>query len=308
MTETSSVKYSVVAIGKFEGVHRGHQKILQRLNSVAKKNSYKAIVLTFENNPLSVLKPEACPLPLMSPKQRQEALIDRGVQEVFMIPFTKDLASQTPEEFVQTYLVNKLHAKHVIVGDDFRFGSEASGDSKTLEAIGKEHNFTVEVIAEVADAEAGRVSSTLIRDELAKGNVAFAAQLLGHLHRVRGVVVQGDARGRELGFPTANLGPKTGAKTLEGMVPADGVYAGYALVGENSYPAAISVGNNPTFTPTGQSRVEAYLLDFSGDLYGQTIEVLFADYIRPTLTFNSVEDLITQMHADVESCRVALSL
>ncbi|HUH53938.1 MAG TPA: bifunctional riboflavin kinase/FAD synthetase [Microbacteriaceae bacterium] len=308
MTETSSVKYSVVAIGKFEGVHRGHQKILQRLNSVAKKNSYKAIVLTFENNPLSVLKPEACPLPLMSPKQRQEALIDRGVQEVFMIPFTKDLASQTPEEFVQTYLVNKLHAKHVIVGDDFRFGSEASGDSKTLEAIGKEHNFTVEVIAEVTDAEAGRVSSTLIREELAKGNVAFAAQLLGHLHSVRGVVVQGDASGRELGFPTANLGPKTGAKTLEGMVPADGVYAGYALVGENSYPAAISVGNNPTFTPTGQSRVEAYLLDFSGDLYGQTIEVLFADYIRPTLTFNSVEDLITQMHADVESCRVALSL
>lgn len=308
MTETSSVKYSVVAIGKFEGVHRGHQKILQRLNSVAKKNSYKAIVLTFENNPLSVLKPEACPLPLMSPKQRQEALIGRGVQEVFMIPFTKDLASQTPEEFVQTYLVNKLHAKHVIVGDDFRFGSEASGDSKTLEAIGKEHNFTVEVIAEVTDAEAGRVSSTLIREELAKGNVAFAAKLLGHLHSVRGVVVQGDARGRELGFPTANLGPKTGAKTLEGMVPADGVYAGYALVGENSYPAAISVGNNPTFTPTGQSRVEAYLLDFSGDLYGQTIEVLFADYIRPTLTFNSVEDLITQMHADVESCRVALSL
>lgn len=307
MTQQSAMQDTVVAIGKFEGVHRGHQKILQRLNAVAQDNNYKSVVLTFENNPLSVLRPEACPLPLMSPRQREEALIGRGVQEVFMIPFTKDLASQTPEEFVQTYLVHKLHAKHVIVGDDFRFGSEASGDSKTLEAIGKEHNFTVEVIAEVTDAEAGRVSSTQIREELSKGNVAFAAKLLGHMHSVRGIVVQGDARGRELGFPTANLGPESGTKNLEGMVPADGVYAGYAKVGKNSYPAAISVGNNPTFTPTGQSRVEAFLLDFSGDLYGQTIEVLFAAYIRPTLTFNSVEDLVAQMHTDVESCRIALS-
>lgn len=294
---------TVVAIGKFEGVHRGHQTIISRLTAEARKRVARSVVLTFTHNPLRVLAPEECPKELMSPAQRVETLTGIGVDEVVMLPFTVEFAALSPEEFVRTELVEKLHAVHVIVGDDFRFGAKASGTPDLLTRLGKQYGFTVEVIDEIADEQHGRVSATAIREALAAGDVTLAEQLLGAPHRIRGRVVHGDARGRELGFPTANLGPSPGDTRLEGLVPADGVYAGAAHVAGAHYTAAISVGNNPTFTPEGESKVEAYLLDMNGDIYGETIELEFFELLRPTQSFDGVEPLLAAMHRDVQRTR-----
>lgn len=345
---------SVVAIGKFEGVHRGHQQIIESLLKAAKRDGLTSVVLTFANNPLSVLQPEACPDPLMSPAQRKEALQARGVQEVFMIPFTVEFAEVSAERFITDYLVAELNAKHVIVGDDFRFGKGAEGTPELLRQAGLNHGFTVEVIAEVIaqvqDSHIGRISSTAIREAVQAGDVQLAAELLGHPHAVRGVVVHGEARGRELGVPTANVGPATTGPsnaspattantantatktpndsmqsnnareqatieqatieqpTLEGMIPADGVYAGWVKIdGGAPQMAAISVGVNPTFTPTSKSQVEAHILDFAGDLYGKNIEVLFTHRVRGMQAFASVDELISRMMQDIADVRDFLS-
>lgn len=294
---------TVVAIGKFEGVHLGHQRILTRLTEEAARRGAVPAVFTFTNNPLSFLAPDRCPRAVMSPEQRREALHAFGVEQVVMVPFDEALANLTPEAFVDEYLVRQLHAKHIIVGDDFRFGVNASGNPDVLTTLGETRGFTVEVIGEVADPELGRISSTRVREALAEGDIDEAVKLLGHPHRVRGVVVHGDARGRDLGFPTANLGPKPGSDTVEGFIPADGVYAGIATVDGAAYAAAISVGNNPTFTPEADSRVEAFLLDMSGDLYGKDIELRFIHRIRPMLTFSGIDELLEAMHEDVRITR-----
>lgn len=297
---------SVVAIGKFEGVHLGHQKILRLLNQGAKEKNCEAVALTFLNNPLSVLKPEVCPKPIMSPAQREEELKTNGADRVFMIPFTQEISSLSPEEFIVKYLVTELNAKHVIVGGDFKFGNGAAGNTKTLEEAGVRYGFTVEVINDVLDPALGRISSTKVRELLASGDVSSVAKILGKPHRVRGAVVHGDARGRQLGFPTANLGSLEDIP-LEGMVPQDGVYAGWVVLGEEKFGAAISVGNNPTFTPEEQSRVEAFILDFDRDIYGSAIEVLFLEKVRDTETFDSIETLLAAMHKDIERVRRLVS-
>lgn len=285
---------STVAIGKFDGLHLGHQAILSRLLETARETDAQPVVFTFANNPLSFLRPETCPLPLMSREQRTEALADAGVENCVMVEFDEAFSRISAETFVERILVGQLHARHVIMGADFRFGHGGAGDADLLRRMSERLGFTVEVLSGVADPVAGLVSSTRVRQAILAGDAEMASRMLGRPVVVRGEVVHGDARGRELGFPTANLGGK-----IEGLVPSEGVYAGFVRINGRQYASAISVGNNPTFTPDEQSRVEAFLLDFDEDIYGETVEVLFTHRIRGMERFDSLESLVAQMEADV---------
>ncbi|UOR02262.1 bifunctional riboflavin kinase/FAD synthetase [Leucobacter allii] len=292
---------SCVAIGKFDGLHRGHEAVLGALARAARDEDLLSIVLTFANHPLSYLDPRRCPQPLMSREQRLEAFAAAGIDVCVMVEFDAAFASIPAEAFVSDILVDALRARHVIMGADFRFGHRGAGDGALLRALGERLGFGAEVVEWVEDPELGRVSSSRVRAAVLAGDVAEAAQMLGHAVAVRGEVVHGDARGRELGFPTANLGGE-----VEGLVPADGVYAGIAVIDGAEHIAAVSVGNNPTFTPEGVSRVEAFLLDFDGDLYGRAMEVRFVARLRGMSAFDSMEALVAQMRADVERTRALL--
>lgn len=305
ITPESFPRGSVIAIGKFDGVHLGHRALLARLHAVAAERGLEAAVFTFANNPLSLLSPERCPQSIMSREQRIEALAAAGVASCVMVEFDEALSSVPAEEFVRDLLVHRMRARMLIVGEDFRFGHRGSGDVSLLQRLGPELGFAVEVIGEVDDIELGRVSSSAIRDAILAGDVVTAERMLGRPVAVRGVVVHGDARGRELGFPTANLGAADGAE-IEGLVPADGVYAGWAIVRGERHPAAISVGVNLTFQPDGEPRVEAFLLDFEGDLYGQPIEVRFAQRLRGMVAFEGADALVARISADVEQTRELL--
>ncbi|WP_332307497.1 bifunctional riboflavin kinase/FAD synthetase [Leucobacter komagatae] len=289
---------SVVAVGKFDGVHLGHRAIIGSLLRKAEADGLRSVVFTFANNPLSLLQPEACPQPLASRAQRLELVEAAGVDTCVMVEFDAAFSAIPAREFVERVLVEKLRVRHVLLGDDFRFGHRGLGDAALLRELGPQYGFTVEVVEAVGDDEVGAVSSTLIRNAVLGGDMVKAREMLGRCHAVRGEVVYGDARGRELGFPTANLGGE-----VEGLVPADGVYAGSVLIDGEERDAAISVGVNLTFEPEGEPRVEAYVLDFTGDLYGKQMEVRFAKRIREMLPFSSVDALIARMHEDVAETR-----
>lgn len=298
---------SCVAVGKFDGLHRGHQAILRQLDRAADRDAAhgvrsRTVVLTFANNPLSYLNPAKCPHPLMSRRQRLAAFEAAGVDVCVMLDFNEALSRIPAEEFVSGVLVEKLRARHVVMGADFRFGHRGAGDGALLQRLGRELGFHAELVEWVEDNGGEQVSSSRVREALAAGEVEAATRMLGRPAIVRGEVVHGDARGRELGFPTANLGGD-----LEGFVPADGVYSGWVVIDGVRREAAISVGNNPTFTPHEQSRVEAFILDFDGDLYGKAMEVQFAHRLRGTVAFESLVALIDQMHDDVARARVLLA-
>ena len=294
---------SAIAIGKFDGVHRGHRAILGQLSDAATERNLETVVFTFDENPLSVIAPERCPNPLASPEQRLAVLRSFGIDATVMIPFDERFSGLTPQEFVRDVLVTKLDAKHIIVGHDFRFGHGGAGNSALLTQLGGEYGFTVTTIADVAGESGERVSSTMIREALSAGDVTLAGSLLGRHARVTGTVVTGDARGRTIGFPTANVDGE-----VEGFIPADGVYAGWLIEGDEQYPAAISIGTNPTFAGERTRRVEAYVLDQSIDLYNARVHVDFVEMIRPTLKFDSVDELIAQMNEDVQRTREILAL
>ena len=294
---------SAVTIGKFDGVHTGHRAVIGRLRAVAAERGLTATVITFDRNPLELLAPEKCPASLVSNRQKLELLAETGIDATLMVTFDRPLADLPPEEFVRRILVDRLHAAAVLVGSDFRFGAKGAGDVAMLRSLGERYGFTVELIDDVRPEHGRRVSSTWIRDLLADGDVRHAAELLGTVPTVRGVVVHGAARGRELGFPTANLSPEN-----EGLIPADGVYAGWLTDDDGTrYPAAISVGNNPTFEGVPQKQVEAYVLDRELDLYGHTVDVAFADRIRGMVAYSGIEPLIAQIAADVEDARRILT-
>ncbi|WP_127793060.1 bifunctional riboflavin kinase/FAD synthetase [Agromyces sp. LHK192] len=293
---------SAVTIGKFDGVHQGHREIIGRLRRIADAEGLVAAVATFDRNPLALLAPDKCPDPLVSVRQKLELLATTGVDAALLLPFDRALASLPAEEFVERVLVDALHAKAVLVGSDFRYGARAAGDVALLVELGERHGFTVEVVDDVMPDGQRRVSSTWVRDLLAAGDVRRAGDLLGHTPTVSGVVVHGAARGRELGFPTANLSPES-----EGLIPADGVYAGWLTDAGATYPAAISVGNNPTFEGVPRKQVEAYVLDRDLDLYDHLVDVEFVDRIRGMVAFDSIDALIEQMHADVEIARTILA-
>lgn len=298
---------SAVTIGKFDGVHRGHRVVISQLCEVAAGQGLTATVVTFDRHPLSLLSPEACPDALLSTKQKVELLAQTGVDATLILPFDRQFSEQSPEDFVLSTLVHGLRAKVLLVGEDFRFGAKGAGNVDLLRALGEQHGFEVQPITAVGTGEASgqgqrRVSSTWIRERLAAGRVREAGELLGALPSIRSIVVHGEHRGRELGYPTANLAP-----AIEGFVPADGIYAAWAVVDGIRYPVAVSVGNNPTFTGVPERQVEAHLFDEDMDLYGRQITVSFVDYVRPMMKFDSVDGLVAQMRHDDEAIRAIVA-
>ena len=297
---------TVVTLGNFDGVHRGHREVLSRVAQEARDRGATPVAVTFEPHPIAVLFPERAPAQVTSLEQRLDLLEAAGVS-VLVLEFTREFAQQTPEEFVRRTFVEALHASVVVVGEDTRFGVRNSGDVETLRELGAAYGFEVIALRDIG--ESGRWSSTQLRRELLEGKVAHAAEILGRPHRVSGTVVHGDHRGRELGYPTANL-----SQDHEGLIPADGVYAGWLVrlsldegAPDRTLPAAISIGTNPTFDGH-QRRVEAYVLDRTDlDLYGERVAVELVRLLRPTLRFDSIETLVAQMEQDVAQCREILS-
>lgn len=294
---------SVVTIGNFDGVHRGHRRVLTAMVEAARAAGGAAVAVTFNPHPASVHQPERAPELITGIADRLELLAETGLDAVLLVEYTLAFARATPEDFVQTYLVDGLRASTVTVGRDVRFGVDNSGDLATMVELGRRHGFEVVVVEdEHGDADGTRRwSSTWVRELLGAGDVAGAATILGRLHRVRGTVVHGDARGRELGYPTANL-----SADATGLVPADGVYAGWLRrVGyppdrpDARLPVAVSVGTNPTFDGVHR-RVEAHVPGRTDlDLYDEEVVVEFVDRLRPTLRFDSVDELVATMADDV---------
>ena len=302
---------SVVAIGKFDGVHAGHRALIDRAKVDAATDGARVVAVTFDRNPLAILHPEKCPDDLVGVTQKLRLLAETGVDATMVLTFDEALAALEPRTFVEDVLVAPLRMRTVLVGTDFRFGSGGAGNPALLEEMGSEYGFRVDTVGDVrAIGDGRRVSSTWIRELLSAGDVEGAARLLGRPASVWGEVVHGFKRGRELGFPTANLSPD-----LEGFVPADGVYAGW-LVDEDTggglrpgarLPAAISVGTNPTFGDVPVRQVEAYVLDETDlDLYGHHVEVQFVQRVRGMVAFDGVEALMRQMADDVERVRATL--
>jgi riboflavin kinase/FMN adenylyltransferase len=288
---------TVVTIGNFDGVHLGHQHVLRRAREVADAVDVEHVVaVIFDPHPMAVLRPEHAPPTLTTVDQRVALLGGFGADSVLVLPFSREVAAWTPERFVRDVLVDALHAKAVVVGANFRFGNKAAGDVATLSDLGAELGFTAEGIA--LDGGPQVWSSTYVRNCLAYGDVEGAAQALGRVYSVRGEVVRGDQRGRQLGYPTANV-PTHGMHAA----PSDGVYAGWLRrhdTGE-TYPAAISVGTNPTFAGERERRVEAYVLDRDDlELYGADVEIFFISRIRGMVRFDGVEALVKTMAEDVE--------
>jgi riboflavin kinase/FMN adenylyltransferase len=298
---------SVVTIGNFDGVHRGHQRVVSRAGEVAAALGLPLVVVTFDPHPDEVVRPGSHPPFLCTARRQSVLLAGLGVDAVCVIEFTLEFSRLGPDEFVQIVLVDRLHAARVVVGEDFRFGHKAAGDVALLAELGEKYDFGVEGVPLLAD-DGVRISSSEIRAKLTAGDVAGAALDLGRPHRVEGIVVRGHRRGRALGFPTANL------ETLpHTAIPADGVYAGWLVAVDDDgsdgerWPAAISVGTNPTFDGRERS-VEAYALDRDDlDLYGAHMGADFTERLRDTVKFASVEELVAQMHSDVGAARELLS-
>ena len=294
---------TVVVVGNFDGVHLGHRHVLARAREIADERGRSVVAVTFDPHPMAVLRPEHAPTSLTTLAVRADLLADAGADCVLALPFDREVAAWTPEEFVERVLVDALHAAAVVVGANFRFGNRAAGDVATLRAAGERYGFAAEGIP--LDGGPQVWSSTYVRMSLAAGDVAGAAEALGRPYAVRGTVVRGDQRGRELGYPTANVPtPVTTA------APPDGVYAGWLrrLDTGEVFPAAISVGTNPTFEGVRGRRVESYVLDRTDlELYGVEVEVSFVERLRGMVAFDSVEALVEQMADDVRRARELLT-
>jgi riboflavin kinase/FMN adenylyltransferase len=297
--------HCVVTIGVFDGIHRGHQSIIAEAVRLAGERGVPSVLITFVPHPSEVVRPGSHPPVLTSIVRRAELVEQLGIDVFCALPFTLEFSRMAPDEFVHRALVERLHASAVVVGENFRFGHKAAGDVALLEQLGRTFGFSAHGIPLLTE-NGTPLSATYVRSCVQAGDVATAAQILGRPHRVDGVVERGDQRGRQLGFPTANLRTDEWA-----AVPADGVYAGRAvrldewgrtIPGGLLGTAAISVGTNPTFE-VRQRRVEAFILDFDGDLYGDVLGVEFDERLRGMVKFDSVEALIEQMHADVAQIR-----
>jgi riboflavin kinase / FMN adenylyltransferase len=294
----------VATIGVFDGVHRGHQRIVQRAVEIARWRSLPVVVITFDPHPDAVIRPGTPPPSLTSTRRLAQLLAGLGADALLVLPFTVEFSKLSPDEFVRVVLSERLHAEAVVVGDNFRFGHKAAGDVALLAQLGEKYDFSAEGVPLLA-ADGVPISSTYIRERLAAGDVAGAAAVLGRPHRVEGVVVRGHMRGRALGFPTANLEVPPHL-----AIPADGVYAGWLTSLDTDgtetarWPAAISVGTNPTFGG-GDRTVEAYALDRDDlDLYGARAAIDFAVRLRGTERFDTVDALVAQMREDVNQARV----
>ena len=295
---------SVVTIGVYDGVHLGHRAVIAEVKLRAAELGARSAVVTFDRHPAAVVRPESAPLLLTDLDQRLARIKATGVDYTVVITFDEGRSAESAEDFVEHVLVECLKARGVVVGEDFHFGHRRAGNVALLQEMGAVHRFEVEPLGLVAPTgEREPVSSTAIRQALAGGDLETATAMLGRYHEVWGVVVVGDRRGRQLGFPTANV-----AASPEIALPADGIYAGWYERPDGSvHPAALSVGRRPTFYPDQPySLLEAYLLGFDGDLYGERAKVRFVARLRDELRFDSVEALVTQMRADVAAARAVL--
>ena len=300
---------TAVSIGAYDGVHLGHRALLRDLSARAEAADLSTVVVTFDRHPAGVVRPESAPPQLTDLEQKLELLAACGVDRTYVVAFDENRANESAEDFVKEVLVDQLDARLVVVGEDFHFGHGRKGNVALLTKLGQQYGFEVIGARLTGDPESGvsePVSSTRIRTMVAEGDVVGAAALLGRPHEVRGPVVRGDGRGGpELGFPTANL-----AVADDIALPADGMYAGYFTRADGTvHPAAIYVGRRPTFYEPGTASVlvEAYLLDFDGDLYGEHSRVSFVDRLRGDQKFDTVDALIAQMHQDVAKAEKVLS-
>lgn len=307
---------TVVTVGNFDGVHRGHQAVLAVLVTTARERGAKAVAVTFDPHPTAVHSPDHQPELITGIEDRIERIAQTGVDGIVIQQYSLDFAMATPEEFVRDYLVAGLGAVAIAVGSDTRFGRGNAGDTQTLRALGEKLGIGIEIVGDAADAHAGarRWSSTWVRELLDQGDLRAAADILGAPHRLRGTVVHGQKLGRQIGFPTANL------DVYAGFIPRHGVYAGWlevvdaggnaaavALVGDR-LPVAVSLGINYT-VGVDELRVEAYVLDHEGlDLYGARVALDLVEWRRPMLDFGGIDGLVAALREDVEWCRRVLNL
>lgn len=307
----------VAAIGVFDGIHRGHRRLIDAAVTAARARGVPTVLVTFDPHPLAITRPGTEPARLSTLDQRAALAAEAGVDALLVVEFTEDFARLTPEEFAVGLLVEQLHTDEVIVGENFTFGHRAAGDAATLASLGERHGFAVLAVG-LLDDGAVTVSSTYIRARIAAGDVAAAAAALGRPHRVEGTVVRGFQRGRELGFPTANLDVPAGT-----AIPADGVYAAWlrlldpsaeapdgtggpgVLDPDRIYQAAVSVGTNPTFDGVERT-VEAHVLDVAADMYGARVAVDLVDRLRGMDRFDGIDALIAAMDRDVARTREVL--
>ena len=290
---------SAVAIGVFDGVHRGHQMVIGRLCERARERDLQTVALTFDPHPLEFVAPERAPLLLTTIEQRIELLGEAGIEVVGVLPFPQ-IRDMAPRLFAVEVLSLRLRSRLIAVGKDFRFGRDREGDVQYLRTVGAEQGFDVFAIDLVGEFDGTVVSSSRIRDLVVAGEVAEAAELLGRPHALRGTVIHGDGRGRSIGFPTANL--HVPARLA---VPGNGVYAAWAEVGSIRHPAVVNIGVRPTFG-LDRRAVEAHLLDFEGDLYGRELTLSFVARLRSEQKFDSIENLVAQIARDADHGREVL--
>lgn len=294
---------AVVTIGTFDGVHRGHWEVLEEICRRADTMGRRSVLVTFHPHPLSIVRPDVAPPLLTTPEEKKEILAESGLEYAAFLSFTPVLAGYTPERFVAEILVGRLRVEELVVGYDHHFGKGRMGDAETLKALGRQLGFTVDVVAPV-NAHQEPISSTRIRDAVARGDLVAARAALGRPYSVRGVVVRGDGRGRSLGFPTANLEINTGG--TQKLIPPPGIYAVLASLRSGTYPGALHLGPRPTFVGSAPT-VEFHLMDFDENIYGEQVRVDFVDYLRPVQPFSSVGALVEQMRRDVSDAWTVLS-
>jgi riboflavin kinase/FMN adenylyltransferase len=291
---------AVATVGTFDGVHLGHWAVLQEIRARAEATGRRSVLVTFDPHPLRIVRPEHAPLLLTTPVEKKEILAESGVDWAVFLSFTEALSRYEPRRFVEEILVGRLGVQELVIGYDHGFGRDRQGDPATLQTIGQELGFSVDVVPPVA-AEGGAVSSSRVRTLLMEGDVRGARSCLGRPYSIRGVVVRGDGRGRGLGFPTANLRVAERDK----LVPPPGIYAVRGVLRSGTWSGALHLGPRPTFKGSPPS-IELHLLDFDGDIYGEEVRVDFVEYVRGVEPFDSAEALVRQIRKDVEVARRTL--
>lgn len=290
---------SVVAIGNFDGVHRGHMEIFRRIKSKAAEMGLPAVVVTFEPHPLHLLAPEKAPLLITTIEQKIALIQESGVDIVVVVGFTREFSTLPADVFVSEYLCGRLGMRHIVIGHDYAFGYKRQGNVETLSWMGSENGFTIENLDPVGEGEVV-FSSTLVRNMVSAGSVSAVTSILGRFHAVSGIVVHGREIGQMIGFPTANI------QTFNDLMPADGVYAVMVAVGGTLFKGACSIGTNPSFGGCSHT-FEVFLLDFSGELYGVELSVVFIERLREVQRFDSVAALIEAIGKDVDKAGKVLS-
>jgi riboflavin kinase/FMN adenylyltransferase len=293
---------SVITIGNFDGVHRGHRAIIEHVIREATSEGRSSVIVTFDKHPAEFLRPDRAPCRLCTPERKIEFLSQLGADYLLVLEFNQELADLEPKAFVEEILVGKLNVKKVVVGRNFRFGRNRKGSLALLVEIGQEKGFQARE-EELVSLQGFDISSTRVRSAIAHGDVEWAALALGRDHSITGQVQQGDRRGQSLGYPTMNVEPPERI-----CLPGYGVYVGWAVIRSKRYPAAINVGRRPTFNTDGRVLVEAHLIDFEGgDTYGEEIEIGFSKWLRGEYRFADVDELVEQIGRDVEEVRKAVA-